>query len=227
MPRKPRQSRAIATVDAIVEAGFISLARHGPTGTTTRHIAEIAGISVGSLYEYFANKEEIHAAMNRHFVAAIVGVIRPLIPRLVRMEIEPAIIALAAAFGDFLTRNDERYLKYGRATIAAHQAMDFGAVSAALTELLLQYVMQHPALTRLPDLAVMNHIFIQGGIFVVLKHLSDPDPPFGYDALAQGLARMVAHYVTIELQRADKARIEEARIEEEGGDPHDPAHAPL
>lgn len=221
MPRKPRQSRAIATVDAIIEAGFISLARHGLAGTTTRHIADIAGISVGSLYEYFANKEDIHAAMHRHFTAGIVGVIRPLIPTLVTLEIEPAIIALADALGRFLTANDERYLKYGRSAIAAHQAMDFGTVSAVLNELLLQYVMQHPALALLPDLAVMSHIFIQGGIFVALKHLSDPNPPFTYAALARGLARMVAHYVAMEQQRAaDKAR-------PDGGDPHAPAHPAL
>ena len=57
--RKPRQTRAKVTVDTIIEAGFIAVALHGPSGTTTRHIAEIAGVSVGSLYEYFKNKEEI------------------------------------------------------------------------------------------------------------------------------------------------------------------------
>ncbi|MFX7882979.1 TetR/AcrR family transcriptional regulator, partial [Acinetobacter baumannii] len=62
--RKPRQARAKVTVDTIIEAGFIAVALHGPSGTTTRHIAEIAGVSVGSLYEYFKNKEEIYDAMN-------------------------------------------------------------------------------------------------------------------------------------------------------------------
>ena len=57
MPRKPRQQRSRATVDAIVEAGFICVAELGITGTTTRHIAERAGISVGSLYEYFGDTD--------------------------------------------------------------------------------------------------------------------------------------------------------------------------
>ena len=56
MPRKPQQSRAKATVDAILEAGFQAVASHG-TQATTRQIAETAGISIGSLYEYFSNKE--------------------------------------------------------------------------------------------------------------------------------------------------------------------------
>ena len=56
--RKPRQARAKVTVDTIIEAGFIAVALHGPSGTTTRHIAEIAGVSVGSLYEYFKTKKK-------------------------------------------------------------------------------------------------------------------------------------------------------------------------
>ena len=55
---KARQARAKVTVDTIIEAGFIAVALHGPSGTTTRHIAEIAGVSVGSLYEYFKTKKK-------------------------------------------------------------------------------------------------------------------------------------------------------------------------
>ena len=57
--RKPRQTRSKVTVDTIIEAGFIAVATNGTSGTTTRHIADIAGVSVGSLYEYFKNKEEV------------------------------------------------------------------------------------------------------------------------------------------------------------------------
>ena len=47
--RKPRQNRSKVTVDTIIEAGFIAVAANGTSGTTTRHIADIAGVSVGSL----------------------------------------------------------------------------------------------------------------------------------------------------------------------------------
>ena len=68
MARKPQQKRAKVTVETIIEAGFISVAQSGIEGTTTRQIAEIAGIGVGSLYEYFTNKEDIYDAMSQHFV---------------------------------------------------------------------------------------------------------------------------------------------------------------
>ncbi|EKP37206.1 transcriptional regulator, TetR family [Acinetobacter baumannii OIFC087] len=89
--RKPRQARAKVTVDTIIEAGFIAVALHGPSGTTTRHIAEIAGVSVGSLYEYFKNKEEIYDAMNHYFVSEILDMIKELTPTILELELEPVI----------------------------------------------------------------------------------------------------------------------------------------
>jgi len=82
--RKPRQNRSKVTVDTIIEAGFIAVAANGTSGTTTRHIADIAGVSVGSLYEYFKNKEEIYDAMAKSFVKEVLDMVkerkRPLNP---------------------------------------------------------------------------------------------------------------------------------------------------
>ena len=89
MTRKPQQQRAKATVDAIVEAGFICVADRGAAGTTTRHIADVAGISVGSLYEYFANKEMIFDAMNQRFVADVVAMLQPLVPVIANVTASP------------------------------------------------------------------------------------------------------------------------------------------
>ena len=109
MPRKPQQPRAQATFNAIVEAGFISLARNGVENTTTRHIADIAGVSVGSLYEYFANKEEVFDAMHGHMVREVVGMVRPLIPTLVRMDIRELVAELLYRFRDLLERDDAQH----------------------------------------------------------------------------------------------------------------------
>ena len=59
--------RAQATVDAILAAAAQILVKHGYEGTNTNRIAEAAGVSVGSLYQYFPNKESIVVAlMERH-----------------------------------------------------------------------------------------------------------------------------------------------------------------
>lgn len=64
VPRKlPSQARASATVDAMMRATARILVKRGYDAATTNHIAEAAGVSVGSLYQYFPNKESIVAAL--------------------------------------------------------------------------------------------------------------------------------------------------------------------
>jgi AcrR family transcriptional regulator len=59
-PRKqPKQARAVETRDRILAAAARVFARHGYAAGTTNRIAEAAGLSVGSLYQYFPNKDAI------------------------------------------------------------------------------------------------------------------------------------------------------------------------
>ena len=193
------QQRAKATVETIIEAGFICVARHGLQATTTRRIADIAGLGVGSIYEYFDNKEAIFTAMNRHFMAEVVAFVRPQIPELVRMEIVASVRCLIDGIEVLLRRNDERYLRFVRATLGNREAFDFGPVRDVLMDLLLQYVLHHPQMARLPDLAVMSHLLIHASVFIVVQHLSEENPAFSFAELGAGLARMVSHYVTMEI----------------------------
>jgi AcrR family transcriptional regulator len=63
-PRKsPRQSRAQATCDTIVEAAAQVLAVHGLAGFNTNAIAGRAGVSIGSLYQYYPNKDAVMVAL--------------------------------------------------------------------------------------------------------------------------------------------------------------------
>ena len=67
-PRKePRHERARATVDAILMAAAHILRTEGSEAATTNRIAELAGVSIGSLYQYFPNKQAVVGALReRH-----------------------------------------------------------------------------------------------------------------------------------------------------------------
>ena len=67
-PRKqPRQQRAVATVAAILDASADLLSSQGYARTSTNQIAARAGVSVGSLYQYFPNKDALMTALlERH-----------------------------------------------------------------------------------------------------------------------------------------------------------------
>jgi AcrR family transcriptional regulator len=65
--KKPKQKRSRATVAAILEATAQLLVEGGYHNLSTNRIAETAGVSIGSLYQYFSNKEAVVAAVVEEF----------------------------------------------------------------------------------------------------------------------------------------------------------------
>lgn len=200
MPRAPRQQRAIATVDAILEAGFISLARQGLAATTTRHIADIAGIGVGSLYEYFENKEAVYAAMHERFVADVVAILQQLSAVIVKQDIQGAVTTIIGRLQALLRENDSRYLHYAQSAMSLEVRVGLDPVIRILQEMIVHYVMHHPELMRMRRMATMSYIFVNGSIFVILRHLTEPSPLISTEELIEGLSEMLSHYVAMELQ---------------------------
>lgn len=72
MRKEPQQARSRATVETIVEAGARILSDDGWAGFTTNRIAERAGVSIGSLYQYFPDKLSlVDAIRHRHLEDSI------------------------------------------------------------------------------------------------------------------------------------------------------------
>ncbi|MDC5388617.1 TetR/AcrR family transcriptional regulator [Acinetobacter baumannii] len=79
-PRKrPRQARSVATFEAILEAAARILESLGFAGFNTNAVAELAGVSIGSLYQYFPSKDALivelirreRAKLSNHIVEVI------------------------------------------------------------------------------------------------------------------------------------------------------------
>lgn len=65
--KEPKQARARATIEAILAAAAQILVQDGLEAATTNSIAQRAGVSIGSLYQYFPSKEAvIFALVERH-----------------------------------------------------------------------------------------------------------------------------------------------------------------
>lgn len=69
--KKPRQARAAFTVDAIFEATIQVLVAEGPDQLTTTRVAERAGVSVGTLYQYFPHKQALFYALNERYLSSL------------------------------------------------------------------------------------------------------------------------------------------------------------
>jgi AcrR family transcriptional regulator len=103
--KKPRQARAQTMVALILEAATRVLAEQSLAGFNTNRVAERAGISVGSLYQYFPNKSALMVALIvREQVAlgdAIEGHVRQHASRPLPLWLGGLVeIAIAHQFGD-------------------------------------------------------------------------------------------------------------------------------
>lgn len=76
MRKEPRQARSRATVDIIIDAGARILSDHGWAHLTTNKVADMAGVSIGSLYQYFPDKLSLTEAIRRRHLEDCLAVVR-------------------------------------------------------------------------------------------------------------------------------------------------------
>ena len=90
-PRKyASQARSRATVDALVEATARILVREGFDRASTNHIADVAGVSIGSLYQYFPSKEALVAALIERHMEEMLKVVGDAFDRLAAATLDDA-----------------------------------------------------------------------------------------------------------------------------------------
>ncbi len=90
-PRKSAsQERSRLTVDALLEATARILMKEGYDRTSTNRIAELAGVSIGSLYQYFPSKEALVAAVIDRHTQEISGVTRKALLKAAALPLEAA-----------------------------------------------------------------------------------------------------------------------------------------
>ena len=97
-PRKqPRQARARATCAAIREAAARILVAGGAAAVNTNAVAELAGVSVGTLYQYYPSKEAILAELVREMRAGMLDDLRKGASEAGNMELAASVRVMTAA----------------------------------------------------------------------------------------------------------------------------------
>jgi len=94
--KEASQARSRATVGALVEATARILVREGFDKASTNRIAEVAGVSVGSLYQYFPGKEALVAAVIERHQQEIMQVVRDELAEAANQPIEQGVRTLVA-----------------------------------------------------------------------------------------------------------------------------------
>jgi AcrR family transcriptional regulator len=107
--RQPKQSRARQTVEAILDAVVRILKRDGPKAVNTNRIAEVAGVSIGSLYQYFPDKGAIFAALHQRHVEEIDRLVEKTLVQNARASLDELMRAMIEAMIDAHRQDLELY----------------------------------------------------------------------------------------------------------------------
>lgn len=151
-PRKqPVQARSRALVESILEAAARILLRDGWEGLTTNLVAREAGVSIGSLYQYFPSREAIAVALLRVWIRRVGDRLMETVDSLQTLSAEDGVRRIAA--DTLLIASDETatYRRLiGHAPLHAAEA-DFREIYDALSEALADWICRHPAVFQTPD----------------------------------------------------------------------------
>jgi len=191
MARKPQQNRAKMTVDAIVQASIQLIAEQGVGFITTAKIAERAGVSIGSLYEYFDNKEQIIDAATAHLAGDAINAVQEMTPDILTMKPREAVREILIRMRIFVEKDDSRYLLFIRNSMAHGEVLNLDLLNLLLRDIALQYLMTQTPVAKQENLPAKLYILTNGGIYTYITYLADPNPPITFDALVDGLVDLV------------------------------------
>lgn len=159
LKKRPKQDRARATVEAIIEATTRILEADGLEALTTNRVAEVAGVSIGSLYQYFPNKQalidEVRARFEARFHARLletVGRLPGLGPREAIREWVATMVTLHAE------------------SPGVHNAVGTGArpeEQTALARIVGGYLDVHADAVRRPDRALAGRVLMDAAELMI------------------------------------------------------------
>jgi AcrR family transcriptional regulator len=152
LKKLPKQERSKETVEVMIEATIRIIESDGLAGVSTNRVAEVAGISVGSLYQYFPNKEALVEEVRARFSSRFHGELQALLGRLPGMPLRDALQA-------WLTTLVELHVE----SPGVHNAVGTGApeaLQAPLSIVIGRYLEAHSAEIRRPDLALAGRIVL-------------------------------------------------------------------
>jgi AcrR family transcriptional regulator len=149
--KKPRQSRAQVTVDAILDATAHILVRDGYEGLSTNRVAERAGVSIGSLYQYFPGKESLIGELLDRYSDEIHNMVVSMIAELGSADPVHCSRALVTAMIDVKLRSP-RLAKVLREQIPRVGRMKrYEEELATIVKLVTVYLDAHEHEVRVPD----------------------------------------------------------------------------
>lgn len=193
MRKIPKQARSRLLVASIIDATAIVIAKQGLAAATTARIAEQAGISIGSLYQYFDNKEDLYEALLERIVNQLVLLIDTQTMTAESFSLSLWVTQLLNDVWDYLAANNGLYLQVVRNWSQLDFMNGMDVLEQKMQTVLSIYLLQQPTRISSPtgDLPSRIYILTNSILFTLVRYISKPSPLVSRESLIAEFARLV------------------------------------
>ena len=195
MTRVPKQSRSRAKYEAILDAAIHVLVSEGYAGASTVRIATEAGVSVGSIYAYFTDKDDIFSTYVDTRIGLILAGIAANVEAASYPTAEDGIRDIVQTAVSFTMANRPVLSAMVGRIPGVYDSTMLGRVMGTLYEVAEEFYRAH-GLVRTSEEAKRITYVLTGtvtGFFIRL--LTDPHPPLTADEVCEELVAMIMGYI--------------------------------
>ncbi len=195
--RRPRQARSAETVEVILKATIQVLLKRGIERTTTSRIAERAGVSIGSLYQYFPNKQALITELIARHIAAMEELTRVTIAKLADVPLREGPGLLLEAIVAAHRVNPRLHQVFMQqlpeaATVEMRDRMHLGT-----EEIVSQALASHPDFPSHLDPQTTGKLLTRAGVGVIVETMRRAPEEFLSGELANEMTRMFVAYLEL------------------------------
>lgn len=210
MRKQPVQQRSRDMVAALIEAASRVIVERGFDHLTTNHVAEAAGVSIGSLYQYFDDKDALVEALLQHKTAQLLAVVDVRLRALIDTDARVVTQGILEAVFDVVER-DPCQRELVRHWDRLRTRNTFRALEQHMTEACRLYLLRHHDRYRLDNLPAALFVAINSLHYTIAHYLGLERPTLTRDEVIGALSDMLAAY----LQAGEKKKA--ARRRPSGG----------
>ena len=190
MKKKGKQQRSRETIGTVLEAATQVLIDYGYERATTNRIAERSGFSVGTLYQYFENKEDVYSELVRLELQRIVQSVEACTPC---DELSVTLTNLLRAANAALREHPGETQALAPLLAGPFKA-DLDAARERVIAALAKLLLAHRAEIAMPDLTLAARVMVNAAEGFALT--ASPDH-FPAQELEHHLSRLLLAYITL------------------------------
>ena len=195
MRKKPRQARSREMVAALVLAAREVLEDRGLHVLTTNHVAARAGVSVGSLYQYFEDKDTLIDAVLEALQRELVVELEATRQRHLDSDLQTLTRANLSTVFDQFERHRGAYLQLSHGWYHARTMRAADTLAEYLSEGFRLYLLRHHDSYRFRNLPAALFVTINSAIFTGMRYLGQPHARIGREEVIDQLTRMLAGHL--------------------------------